>query len=323
METILRISGELFGASCEDLDRLSSAIRGDDMLCNLLDSCVNSAGVVKTKKVRVRSAVRCEGVRCEALVWMLERDASGMWVPKQCTRGCEGGSFCKSHGEVVNKRCVECSDYHGCDVVHEFNHEHRGRVGSPTYVFEKFHDVLVKHTENCERLKSGEVPVPVSVVQEVVLGGKKVVGEKKVRVVDNAFMNWLSAHRGEIKSCLLSENVDIGGRELTTRVSKRGGEMWGALSKVERDSWKGKKAVSVAPLVDRVELDVLSSDDTVLSSVCDDGDDVIRLVLNKDHSVWVDEETGLYYGSNDVEGAPLGQMSGGKLMAFKKTAKRA
>jgi hypothetical protein len=51
-------------------------------------------------------------------------------------------------------------------------------------------------------------------------------------------------------------------------------------------------------------------------------DESISLVLNDEHNVWIDEDTGLYYESNDAESAPLGQMSGGKPVAFKKVSKK-
>ena len=51
-------------------------------------------------------------------------------------------------------------------------------------------------------------------------------------------------------------------------------------------------------------------------------DESIQLVFNEEHNVWIDEDTGLYYESNDAESAPLGQMSGGKPVAFKKVSKK-
>jgi len=311
MESLLRVAGEVFNLSSDKRDELERAIGENVDLASLLASSeLVSRGREKSKVVGAQNVSKG---RCDALVWMLERDASGEWIPKQCTRGCVEGGFCKNHGARVSKRCADCSSFQGCDVVHEFKHEHLGTTcGGRSFVIDKFWDVLVKRSEaDCEKDSSSSSDrecVPAEKKSKKVVS----VSEKKVtRVVDNPFMNWLSAHRGEIKSGLLSEGI-VSGRELTTLVSKRGGEMWRALSKDDQQEWKGKKLLISSEVVS----DVVPSDDTVSSVVVDD--DEVRLIFNKDHSVWVDDDTGLYYGSDDVESAPLGQLSGGKLVAFKK-----
>jgi hypothetical protein len=317
MESLLNLAGEVFGVSGDKLGVLASAICENVELSSLLASSDGVTGREKPKRVSDVS-------RCEALVWMLERDDSGVWVPKRCTRGCvEGDAFCKNHGARVSKRCDDCSSFQGCEVVHEFKHEHLGTIFGRSFVIDKFWEVLVKKSKAACCVKDGSSS---SSSSDVVCGelfekrssssSKKLVvpSEKLRRVVDNPFMNWLSFHRGEIKAGLLSEGV-VSGRELTTLVSKRGGEMWRVLSNEQQQEWKGKKVLSVVNCDD-----VVPSDDTV-SSVVVDADEVC-LVFNKEHSVWVDDDTGLYYGVNDVESAPLGQFSGGKLVAFKKSVSK-
>ena len=310
MESLLNVADGVFGLSSEKRDELEVAIGKNVDLVSLLASCEYVS--------RGREKSNVFG-RCEALVWMLERDVSGDWVPKRCTRGCVSGDvFCKNHGARVNKRCADCSSFQGCDVVHEFKHEHFGTIKGRSFVIDKFWDVLVKRSETCcekgsssSSLAGGECVVPSSSEKKV----KKVVAsseKKPTRVVDNPFMNWLSAHRAEIKSGLLLEGI-VSGRELTTLVSKRGGQMWRDLSNEEQQKWKGKKLLVSSEVV---VSDVVPSDDTVSSAVVDD--DEVRLIFNDVHSVWVDDDTGLYYGSDDVESAPLGQLNGGKLVAFKK-----
>ena len=308
MESLLEVVDGVFGLSSEKRGDLERAIAGDENLSSLLAS----GELVSSGREKSKSEVskKVGFVRCEALVWMLEKNESGDWVPKQCTRGCVEGSFCKNHGARVSKRCDDCSSFQGCDVVHTFKHEHFGTIRGRSFVIDKFWDVLVKKSETCvvKGSSDGEcAPVEKKPVRVASL-------EKKVaRVVDNPFMNWLSSHRAEIKSSLLSEGI-VSGRELTTLVSKRGGEMWRSLSKEDQQEWKGNKSLLLSAPRD----EVLPSDDTVSSVVVDE--DEVRLIFNVEHSVWVDEETGLYYGSDDVESAPLGQLSGGKLVAFKKTS---
>ena len=315
METLLNVAGGVFGVSGDKLGELASAICENVELSKLLAS---SELVVTGREKPKRVVCKTDVSRCEALVWMLERDVSGVWVPKRCTRGCVEGGFCKNHGARVSKRCDDCSSFQGCEVVHEFKHEHLGTICGRSFVIDKFWDVLVKRSEaccgkDCSSSSSDGDCVPAETKSKKLVVA---VPEKKpARVVDNPFMNWLSAHRGEIKSVLLSEGV-VSGRELTTLVSKRGGEMWRALSKDVQQEWKGKKLLISSEVVS----DVFPSDDTVSSVVVDD--DEVRLIYNNDHSVWVDADTGLYYGSDDVESAPLGQLSGGKLVAFKKTGSK-
>jgi hypothetical protein len=315
METLLNVAGGVFGVSGDKLGELASAICENVELSKLLAS---SELVVTGREKPKRVVCKTDVSRCEALVWMLERDVSGVWVPKRCTRGCVEGGFCKNHGARVSKRCDDCSSFQGCEVVHEFKHEHLGTICGRSFVIDKFWDVLVKRSEaccgkDCSSSSSDGDCVPAETKSKKLVVA---VPEKKpARVVDNPFMNWLSAHRGEIKSVLLSEG-NVSGRELTTLVSKRGGEMWRALSKDVQQEWKGKKLLISSEVVS----DVFPSDDTVSSVVVDD--DEVRLIYNNDHSVWVDADTGLYYGSDDVESAPLGQLSGGKLVAFKKTGSK-
>jgi hypothetical protein len=313
MESVLNVAADVFGLSSEKRAQLACAIRENHDLSSLLAS----GEIVSPGREKSVSKDLVSG-RCEALVWMLERDASGMWIPKRCTRGCVEGGFCKNHGARVSKRCDDCSSFQGCEVVHEFKHEHLGTIGGRSFVIDKFWDVLVKKSEAAccvEDSSSSEVEVLPKKAKNVVSVPVLPSSEKKPsRVVDNPFMNWLSAHRAEIKSVLLSEGT-VSGRELTTLVSKRGGEMWRALSKDAQQEWKGKKLVS-----SEIVNDGFPSDDTVSSVVVDE--DETTLVFNKEHSVWVDADTGLYYGSEDIESAPLGQLSGGKLVAFKKASSK-
>ena len=200
-------------------------------------------------------------------------------------------------------------------------------------MIDKFWTDLVRYTERTLKMKSGET-VPSKKTSSI----EKPISEPKARrLVDNPFMNWLAVHRGEIKAALLSEKPELSkGRELTTAVTRTAGELWNAMSKEEKDDWKGKK-VSVDceekhEMPDAVEDAVEGADEDAVevqvASVEEVGgdedvdDDSIKLVLNAEHSVWVDEDTCLYYESNDAEKAPLGQMNGGKPIAFKKAAKK-
>jgi hypothetical protein len=346
MDALKTIIGSVFGEDANAMGKFQESVLSNKELSSLLASRGKRVSLKPTssktgseetmRKVRSAVAPKSDEVRCQALVWMLEKDVEGNWIPQRCSRGCESESvFCKGHGGVDGKKCADCSAYHGEDTIHEFKHEHLGTIHAKSYVIDKFWNDLVKYTERTLKMKSGET------VPSKKLSIEKPISSLKVRrLVDNPFMNWLAVHRVEIKAALLSENPELSkGRELTTAVSRTAGELWNAMSKEEKDSWKGKK-VSVdceenhemPPVMDEdgadedaVEVQVGSVGVVgVVEEVEEVGDDedTIKLVFNAEHSVWVDEDTCLYYDSNDAEKAPLGQMNCGKPIAFKKVAKK-
>lgn len=333
METLEQIIGGVFGS--EKMEEFKKSLAESQALSSLLASGLKSGSVrvakVKTgsvetiRKPRAVTKPKDDGVRCQALVWMLEKNAEGEWIPQRCTRGCEEGSdFCKGHGAVDGKKCADCSAYHGDDTIHGFKHEHLGTIHEGSYVIEKFWNELVRYTERQLKVKSGEL-IP-SKKSEKVLTDETEKPLKVRRVSDNPYMKWLSSVRGEIKAGLLAENPDMGkGREITTAVTKKAGEMWKALPKEERDSWKGQLEIASEANVEMPPSIDESVESPVALSAPTEGvedDESISLVFNEDHGVWVDDDTGLYYEANDVESAPLGQMNGGKPVAFKKVSKK-
>ena len=341
MEALKTIIGSVFGEDENAMSKFKESVLSNKELSSLLASSVKRVSLKPTSSKtgseetirKVRSAVvpKSDEVRCHALVWMLEKDVEGNWIPQRCSRGCESESmFCKGHGGVDGKKCADCSAYHGEDTIHEFKHEHLGTIEKRSYVIDKFWTDLVKYTERSLKMKSGEtIPSRKSLIE------KPVSAPKVRRVVDNPFMNWLAVHRGEIKAALLSEKPELSkGRELTTAVTRTAGELWKGMSKEEKDSWKGKKVSidveenhEMPPAMDdegadEEAVEVQGGSVEEVATADEEDDDSIKLVLNAEHSVWVDEDTGLYYESNDAEKAPLGQMNGGKPTAFKKAAKK-
>jgi len=329
MEALKTIIGGVFGEDEIAMGKFQESVLSNKELSSLLASRGKRVSLKPTssktgseetmRKVRSAAAPKSDEVRCQALVWMLEKDAEGNWIPQRCSRGCESESvFCKGHGGVDGKKCADCSAYHGEDTIHEFKHEHLGTIHTRSYVIDKFWTDLVRYTERTLKMKSGEmIPSKKTSIE------KPISEPKARRLVDNPFMNWLAVHRGEIKAALLSEKPELSkGRELTTAVTRTAGELWSGMSKEEKDEWKGKK-VSVdceekhdmPPAIEEEGADEDAVEDAIevqVASVEEGGgdedvdDDSIKLVLNAEHSVWVDEDTCLYYESNDAEKAPLG-----------------
>lgn len=339
MEALATVVSNVFGP--DKLEEFKKSVADSHELSSLLASGLKSGNSrVAKKKAGSEETVRkprgvvkakADDVRCQALVWMLEKNAEGEWVPQRCSRGCEEGSaFCKGHGAVDGKKCSDCSAYHGEDTIHGFRHEHLGTIHEETYVIRKFWPELVRYTERQMKVKSGElIPSKKSEKSAVADDAEKPL--KVRRISDNPYMKWLASVRGEIKASLLSENPDMGkGREITTAVTKKAGEMWTAMSKEEKELWKGKEMSAGSEVVAEfvTSPEGLNSDE-MPPSIDDspgeeeaEADDSISLIFNESHNVWVDEDTGLYYESNDAESAPLGQMNGGKPVAFKKVSKK-
>jgi hypothetical protein len=116
--------------------------------------------------------------RCFANLFELVEDETGQFIPKQCSRKHkEGSNFCKIHGAVDGKRDIKASNYHGCDIVHEFNWQKNGSIETgPTYVFEKYKDKLIsKFNQSRDSAASGNEsdnsapPIEVSGTKDFIL----------------------------------------------------------------------------------------------------------------------------------------------------------
>ena len=65
-------------------------------------------------------------------------------------------------------------------------------------------------------------------------------------------------------------------------------------------------------------IDEEEGEDDVDSEEADEETDEEALTYNETFNVWVHEVSGMYYGVNDIESVPLGQLKSGKLVPFKK-----
>jgi len=283
---------------------------------------------------------------CKGLVALMETDASGDWTPKRCSRGClDGSEYCKTHGRDVSQQvCDECTDHHGHEIRHTILHEHFGVVGAPSFHFEKFRSKMIRNTlkDKVKSTDSQDKP------------GKKTKKVRKVRegvVLPNAFMCWLKDHRAAIKAEIQSKNPTMSARDLMVSTTKRAGELWKLLPKVDQDVWKsgsqqqqqqpggggGADILEIIPASQSQQLDTETETETLRLSQSDvqtsdetpssmalsvEDDDSVCLSFHETHKVWVEEETGLYYKENNPDQAPMGQIVGGKLVPFKKNSKR-
>jgi high mobility group protein B3 len=285
----------------------------------------------KERKTRGPIQVKPEAERCQAFIYALEKDAeTGQWKPKQCARSHEkDGYFCKLHGSVDGKKNEEDSKYAGMDVIHPFKWSRFGCVETgPTYLFEKFKEELIKSAMKAEK---NETETSTEAIQKP---AKKQRGQKnkeekpeKPKRTMNAYMIYLQEKREEIKQCLLEQTPELKGKELANKVTETAGAAWKASSELEKKPYLEKAAalkVENNPIQHEEmppSIDECCGGHAVEAEECQEEtneEDEMKLRYDEKLSVWVDDETNLYYATDDSEQPPLGQVQKDKLMPFKK-----
>ena len=318
MNTLENIISEAFDPSFKDMVKFRALLEENKELASLiLGGKVTGASKNKTtfssssaapRKPRAPIQAKPDEVRCHAVTWCVEMNEEGELVPKRCTRAREGDQdFCKQHMKVEDKKCAECSAYHGTDIVHHQVFEHLGRIESPNYMFKKFWDTLVKSYEK-------KMAAPQEVAEEEEVKGKtKKVTKKKVSDEEpkkkreaNGFIKWKQANQAALRAEVLEDTPELKGKELAVAITKKAGEKWKEMK--ENGTLPAKPA--------KVEIEEVAQDDAddeivsppALDEVQDedqDEEDAAKpaRVFKDEHNVWVDEETDLFYESEDADKA--------------------
>ena len=287
-----------------------------------------TADTKKERKIRGPVQVKSDGDRCQAFIYALEfNDETGEWKPKRCTRGHEKeGHFCKLHGAPDGKKNEEDSKHAGIDVIHEFKWGRFGCVESgPTYIFEKFKDELIKAAKKAAEPITEKTEKPTKKQR----GGKKKEATDKPKRTMNAYMIYLQEKREEIKQCLLEQTPELKGKELANKVTETAGAAWQASTEEEKKPYLEKAAAlkkaahggtEMPPSIEEPECcGDHSSQEEEETDIKTEDEDAMKLRHDEKLGVWIDDETNLYYGANDVDAAPLGQVQKDKLIPFKKT----
>jgi hypothetical protein len=179
----------------------------------------------------------------------------------------------------------------------------------------------------------------------------------KRTVIPSAYMCFLSDKRSEIKRLLKEETPDISAKDLNLSVMKKAGEIWKALTDEEKKPYvdkssslkTGSLSVDVKEqeqvqevqvqehkkiqevqeqkkiqdvqehkkIQEQVETKVAVVEDVSVPALDAEVDEDV-LIYNASFNVWVHEVSGMYYGEDDIDGEPLGQLKNGKLVPFKK-----
>ena len=93
--------------------------------------------------------------QCIALVYDLQKQQDGTYIPKRCTRKTNSSStFCIQHEKLVSKHCEACSKNLGNKTTHTAQWQHLGTYLEPSFVFEEYKDDLMKKYQKKTDAKS-------------------------------------------------------------------------------------------------------------------------------------------------------------------------
>jgi hypothetical protein len=280
--------------------------------------------------------------RCGAYIFaIVKNDETGEFEPKQCSLSHEeGAQFCKKHGSVHGKRDEAASNYHGTEVFYEHKWQLCGSVESgPTFVFEKYKDQLMakfnqasgSEASGNESDDSAPKKKVTAVKKEKTAAPKK---EKKSKTEKapatkrpkNPYFEYLSSERANIKADLLAENSELKGRDLVTSITKEAGRRWKEMSDEEKQPYIDVVSVNADAEETGSEIQQEGNATNTMASIepcCDDHahsheeeEEENDRIFNESLNVWIDNETQLYYETEDSEN-PLGQVVRGKTVPFK------
>jgi hypothetical protein len=275
------------------------------------------AKVTETKTKARRGPIKPapEETRCEALVYSVEMNADGEWVPARCKRSMvKDCKFCKQHGAVDGKKNEGDSAFYGKDIIHEFKWQHLGTVHQPSYIFTKFHDDLVKvqltkEKSSQESIEVGEKPSKTKKVAKA---------DKPKRIVANGYIFYKSSVYEEVKQSIQAQNPEMKGKKLMTTITKIASEQWNELSAEERAAYteKAKAAKGIASANNTSDTEVEQDTASVSNDSDNVDDDSASLVYNEKYQVWVDTSNNLCYSQNDNTSEPSGQLQRGNYIKF-------
>ena len=339
MEILRNLCLEVFGATATANSHSASASASASASWLELERRLLASDVLVSS--RREKSPRNPNTCCKGLVALMENDptADDGWKPKRCSRGCLPGSeYCKTHGRDVSQQlCDQCTEHFGHEVRHTILHQHFGVVGAPSYHFQndKFRAKIIRNTLKEKINKSKDSQDNNNNNNKQAKKSKKVRKIREGIIVPNAFMSWLKVHRADIKAEIQSKNPTMSARELMVSTTKRAGELWKLMEKVDQDVWKSPQQQQ-ASVSNTDILQIIPQSQTppqTPQTQCDDetpssssialsveDDDSVNLTYNDTHKVWVEEDTGLYYKENNPDQAPIGQIVAGKLVPFKKNA---
>lgn len=270
-----------------------------------------SNSVIVNKKTKKPHSIVPDESRCDALIYDLDFDLDNKLVPARCKRSKLNNScFCKQHGSKDGTINAEDSQYFNKTIIHEYKWGHLGTIHSPSYIFEKSYDILLKKFNNKNKIN-------ISKQKNSEIKNEKLIKTK--RSIANAFITYKSDNFEIIKKSILTENPNITGRDLVIAITKEASERWKTINDEDKLMYK-KKAIHNKNIVSKPVTLLITSDteEEITLPEIDDEDDESTLVFNSNLNVWVDTDNNLCYESKDNTLAPCGQLQRGKMTVFPK-----
>lgn len=288
-------------------------------IINNYDKCITTSNIMKNKR-KPHSIVPNEN-RCEALICDLEMNIDSKLVPARCKRTMlHNSKFCKQHGSIDGTVNREDTEHYGKEIVHDFKWGHLGTVNSPSYVFEKSHDLLLKKY-NAKNKLVNNVNTEISIENNTKkTNNKKEKPLKSKRTIANGFITYKSDNFTNIKNSILLNNSNISGRDLVVAITKEASERWKSISDEEKVLYKKKALANKTAVCKQVALLIESDTDEeeIVIPKIDEIDDESTLVYNPSLKIWVDTDNNLCYESKDNTTSPFGQLQRGKMTVFPK-----
>lgn len=300
-------------------DRLFSLLKENNQSATNVEKSNLNLNNNNNNKKKPHSIVPDEH-RCEALICDLEMNSDNILVPSRCKRSMLNNSkFCKQHGSVDGTINADDSEYYGKEIVHDFKWGHLGTIHSPSYVFEKSYDTLLKkYNAKNKLISNNQIEIKDNTSKKTEIKKEKPVKSK--RTIANAFITYKSDNFATIKTSILSNNLNISGRDLVVAITKEASERWKSISEEDKAMYKKKalanKTAFSKPVALLIQSD--SDDEEINIPKIDEVDDESTLVYNPTLNIWVDTDNNLCYESKDNTSSPCGQLQRGKMTVFPK-----
>lgn len=288
---------------------------------NIITQHENITMSKKTNTKRKPHSIVPSENRCEALICDLEMGVDNKLVPARCKRSMlENSKYCKQHGSVDGTSNAEDSEHYGKQIIHDFKWGHLGTIHSPSYVFQKSYDLLLKKY-NAKNKTTNNIDEESSIdTSSKKQYSKKEKPLKSKRTIANGFITYKSDNFNIIKNSILETNTNITGRDLVVAITKEASERWKSIPDEEKAIYK-KKAVANKSAVSKPVALLIESDsdeEEIVIPQIDEVDEESTLVYNPTLKIWVDTDNNLCYETKDNTTQPLGQLQRGKMTVFPK-----
>jgi hypothetical protein len=312
---------EILNPSSKDMrllkDRVFSLLKETNHTNINLEKC----NLTITKNKKKPHSIVPDAHRCEALIYDLEMNSDNKLVPSRCKRSMlDNSKFCKQHGSVDGTVNEQDSEHYGKEIKHDFKWGHLGTINSPSYIFEKSYNILLKKYNAKNKIMNNGETVNSKENTYIKSETKKEKPVKAKRTIANAFITFKSDNFESIKNSILSHNLNISGRDLVVAITKEASERWKSVSEEDKVMYK-KKALSNKSAYSKPATLLIQSDtddDEIYIPKIEEIEDETTLVYNSTLNIWVDTDNNLCYESKDNTLAPCGQLQRGKMTVFPK-----